>query len=296
MALVKCAECGKEVSDAANACPNCGAKPRRRGGVRKYVGIAFVLLIVWSVIGSLSGQQSGRGKVDSPPPKEAAVEKSTVDFDRPIHTGPGTLVCSLSSAADVREGRGLQAAMKSRSEVFGRQEDAEKAGCEEWQEGIPVQLDDSERQRAKKWQLEHKCGMLSFVRGFIFSCDLQNDASTVIAIPPKAKPTKGGLKWNAPATLSGVLKSGTYTDCCNNGEEKIQSYLFMHLDRKITMDQGDDADEEPGMEGVENIALGLASAPNVSEGQHIVVACKQIWLGNTGHYALPVFCDEPKLN
>ncbi len=24
MALVKCPECGKEVSDLANACPNCG--------------------------------------------------------------------------------------------------------------------------------------------------------------------------------------------------------------------------------------------------------------------------------
>ena len=27
MALIKCSECGKEVSDRASACPNCGAPP-----------------------------------------------------------------------------------------------------------------------------------------------------------------------------------------------------------------------------------------------------------------------------
>ena len=27
MALIKCSECGKEVSDKATACPNCGAPP-----------------------------------------------------------------------------------------------------------------------------------------------------------------------------------------------------------------------------------------------------------------------------
>jgi len=289
MALVKCKECGREVSDTAEACPNCGAKPKRPAGVLKYAGIAAVLLIAWYVIGSLSGQQPARGQVDSSPPKESAV-----DFDRPVHTGPGTLVCSLSSAADVREGRGLQAAMKSRLEVFGRREDAEKAGCEEWREGIPVQLDDMEKQQAKKWQLEHSCGMLSFDRGFIFSCELQNNASTETTAPPKERSTKGGLKWNAAATLSGILRAGTYTDCCNNGEEKNQRYLFVHLDRKITLDQGDDEDE-PEMEGVEDIQLGLAGVPNLNEEQHVTVECKQIWLGATGHYALPVFCNEPKL-
>ena len=34
MALIKCSECGKEVSDKAKACPNCGnpiASPRNKG-------------------------------------------------------------------------------------------------------------------------------------------------------------------------------------------------------------------------------------------------------------------------
>jgi endogenous inhibitor of DNA gyrase (YacG/DUF329 family) len=29
VALIKCPECGKEVSDKATACPNCGAPPSR---------------------------------------------------------------------------------------------------------------------------------------------------------------------------------------------------------------------------------------------------------------------------
>jgi len=283
VALIKCTECGKEVSDTAKACQNCGAKPKRGGGRLKYVGAFIALLLVLSVIASLSGQQPARGQVDSPPPKELPV-----DFDGPLHTAQGTLVCPASAAVDNREGHGLQAAMKSRVEVFGRQEDARKAGCEEWRGGITIQLADPERQQAKKWQAEHMCGMLSFDGGFVFSCSLQNDVS-------KTKNTAGGLKWNAPTTLSGVLKSGVYTDCCNNGEGRTENYLFLHLDSKVTMTQGDDADEEPGIDGVENIELGFASIPNVNEGQHIVVACKQIWFGNTGHYALPVFCEEPKL-
>ena len=32
MALVKCHECGREVSTEAAACPNCGAKPRQSVG------------------------------------------------------------------------------------------------------------------------------------------------------------------------------------------------------------------------------------------------------------------------
>ncbi|HEX5126344.1 MAG TPA: hypothetical protein VFW00_06365 [Rhodocyclaceae bacterium] len=72
---------------------------------------------------------------------------------------------------DNREGHGLQAAM----------EDAEKAGCEAWHKGVPIELSDEERQRAKKWQAQHDCGMLDFGEGLILSCDLRNTHDTKVA-------------------------------------------------------------------------------------------------------------------
>lgn len=33
MALIRCSECGKEISDKASACPNCGAPVKRAGCV-----------------------------------------------------------------------------------------------------------------------------------------------------------------------------------------------------------------------------------------------------------------------
>ena len=42
MALIKCHECGNEISDAAKSCPQCGAKPKKKVGL---LGITFVLLV-----------------------------------------------------------------------------------------------------------------------------------------------------------------------------------------------------------------------------------------------------------
>jgi DNA-directed RNA polymerase subunit RPC12/RpoP len=64
MALIKCAECGREVSDKAAACPGCGApiaaaavpsvqeshvRVTRTGA--KWEGIGFVLIVVGIVLG-----------------------------------------------------------------------------------------------------------------------------------------------------------------------------------------------------------------------------------------------------
>jgi hypothetical protein len=46
MALVKCKECGSEISNKASACPRCGAKIRRTSGCAWLVLILFGLLII----------------------------------------------------------------------------------------------------------------------------------------------------------------------------------------------------------------------------------------------------------
>lgn len=47
MALVKCHECGTEVSSKAKACPSCGAKPKRKLSVLKWGAGIFVAFIAY---------------------------------------------------------------------------------------------------------------------------------------------------------------------------------------------------------------------------------------------------------
>jgi len=51
MALIKCPECGNEISDMAKTCPNCGIKIRKvNNGYVKYLIIGVLILIV-AIIG-----------------------------------------------------------------------------------------------------------------------------------------------------------------------------------------------------------------------------------------------------
>lgn len=62
MALVKCKECGKKISDGANKCPNCGYKEKKRikidkniikkiGKKKLIIGLILIILIVSGIIG-----------------------------------------------------------------------------------------------------------------------------------------------------------------------------------------------------------------------------------------------------
>ena len=54
MALVKCHECGNEVSTSAKACPKCGAKVKKKTGVlTSIVGIFFGLTVIGMVSSNL---------------------------------------------------------------------------------------------------------------------------------------------------------------------------------------------------------------------------------------------------
>lgn len=45
MALIKCSECGKEISDKANTCPNCGIKIHNNKNIMKIVIVIVVLCL-----------------------------------------------------------------------------------------------------------------------------------------------------------------------------------------------------------------------------------------------------------
>lgn len=49
MSLVKCKECGHQVSDSAKNCPGCGAKVPAKAGCGTVISIAFIAYIIYSV-------------------------------------------------------------------------------------------------------------------------------------------------------------------------------------------------------------------------------------------------------
>jgi len=56
MAMVKCKECGKEISSDAKICPNCGAKIKKKTGcsifVISFIGIMFIVYIISQMSGN----------------------------------------------------------------------------------------------------------------------------------------------------------------------------------------------------------------------------------------------------
>ena len=69
MAIVKCKECGKDVSSTAAACPNCGAAPpKKTSAIVKYgggfVGALFIIGVIGSIV-SPSGQKSTASAVSA---------------------------------------------------------------------------------------------------------------------------------------------------------------------------------------------------------------------------------------
>ena len=55
MAMIKCRECGKEISSRAEFCPNCGAKTRfgEEESERKQMSSTAVVYAVLSIIGTI---------------------------------------------------------------------------------------------------------------------------------------------------------------------------------------------------------------------------------------------------
>lgn len=60
MALIKCPDCGKQVSDQAPSCPNCGRVLKKKTGCLSYFIFGFSILIIVGVIGSLMNGASNK--------------------------------------------------------------------------------------------------------------------------------------------------------------------------------------------------------------------------------------------
>src|ERR1700676_1905973 len=60
MALVKCKECGEQVSTSAKSCPKCGAKPPKKTSMITWVVGFFLIFAVYAAIRSPPAKTSGQ--------------------------------------------------------------------------------------------------------------------------------------------------------------------------------------------------------------------------------------------
>ena len=86
MALIKCAECGKEISSKASACPNCGCpieKETKKVILTRAVGIASLvkgnIIIDNQIIGNLKNGETR--EIDLP------IGKHTISIETYVHNG-----------------------------------------------------------------------------------------------------------------------------------------------------------------------------------------------------------------
>lgn len=76
MALIKCKECGTEVSSKAESCPKCGAKVKPKGmGCGTLIAIIFLAVVMVSIF-SMGNHTTSSSPASSPPaadPKQTAL-------------------------------------------------------------------------------------------------------------------------------------------------------------------------------------------------------------------------------
>lgn len=70
MALIKCSECGKEISSKAKTCPHCGTTPKKKTGCLTVLACAIVVFFAVGVISRMNNpggvNQSTASRVSSP--------------------------------------------------------------------------------------------------------------------------------------------------------------------------------------------------------------------------------------
>ena len=147
MALVKCKECGNQVSTTAKMCPSCGSPAvKRTRPLYKFIAFVFVAGLVASQFPSHSSsdpssQNSQPATVDkttqeTPSPTSSA--HVDLNYDEAIYTTKAAIVCPLGILFDKQEVHSFESIKDMYLSVFNRSEKVKKVGCEEWKSGVRV--------------------------------------------------------------------------------------------------------------------------------------------------------------
>jgi len=101
-------------------------------------------------------------------------ENISTNFTSPLYTKSSALVCPERLLFDQREGHGMAEAVQAHLSLWDHETKVEQLGCQELKEGLPISLTSEGMKDAADWESNHKCAMVEFENGYIFSCDLHN--------------------------------------------------------------------------------------------------------------------------
>ena len=98
--------------------------------------------------------------------------------------------------------------------------------------------------------------------------------------------------WYKPTKLEGVYHKKTFMNCCFQGLERKDNYNDLQLSNPVDVipAAGDTTAKQLAVTNIQ-ISYSKNMMNGVKDGDKISVKCKTLWEGNTGHYALPVYCD-----
>ncbi len=114
MALIKCKECGKEISSAAAACPNCGKPVVKTTLAAKGCLSVIVVVGVLALMGYCAGNHE-----DSKPDTTSAPPASAPPAPAPRPTAPAATIPKAAPAANVANDKAILNDAKALDEKFG---------------------------------------------------------------------------------------------------------------------------------------------------------------------------------
>jgi hypothetical protein len=181
MAIIKCTDCGNDVSSKARSCPKCGAPvlpPNLKPPVsaapsaepmsdasKIAIGIVAVLIaLVLFAEHAPNATDKSAGNATSVP---------AVDLGKPVYTREGAVVCPASILADHRVGHDLKAATDAAVTILGKAKAVEAAGCELWRDGIELHVSKNSSLE-NTWVPAGDKRSLSLLPVLVFSSGLRN--------------------------------------------------------------------------------------------------------------------------
>lgn len=106
------------------------------------------------------------------------------------------------------------------------------------------------------------------------------------------------LFWDQPTVLQGTYHQSNFTNCCFEGKEQETPYAQLQLKRAVDIldvfgDFGEDVTAN-----VTQVQIGANTSllAGIKDGDLIDVHCKSLWQGDTGHYALPAYCEAGQIS
>lgn len=97
MALIKCKECGAEVSSKAETCPKCGARVAAKPmGCGTLVGIAFLGVIIISIFSSIFSTDQVSGTSDAEESSTSTTSSQTVAMPEPLLARNGPTISPMT--------------------------------------------------------------------------------------------------------------------------------------------------------------------------------------------------------